>query len=428
MSEPSAPDVYFPLEITTREYAGHLLLAVALACRGIHCAIGFKGVVGRALRESSRPGILFYKGGQGGGWRNSTQHTQVGLDPEAGIVYPDFNDFFNNRPALHDMSTTRLQFCYGSDDYNVFKEKFPHLADRFHLTGAPRVSLWGSDGDVFHSNAISSIRDRYGTIILFASSGGFVHERYAEMRGQSPAANWKAASNAQHFLQVARNTAVSSPGVSVVIRPHPSDSWFAWQSAVADLPNLHVESSQDLSVWARAASVVVHPGTSTAALEAICAGVPALSTASNPGTNVAADISYSAPTAADVLEFHQQRVGGGLEAVPSAAAHALLRKKLHHPVSGAAQRVADVLMRTFDFAGPSGIPRPKLGANLRNPMRMRPRVMGLNSGSQPAFKRSPLEIQRVEEDVAAAQSVLGADTQLDVRKLAPNCFLIRPGH
>lgn len=418
---PAAPDVYFPIEIIPREYAGHLLLAVELATRGLKCVLGFKGPVQSAMSRSERPGVLFYKGGRSG-WRGSTIHTHVGLDPEAGIVYNDFTHFLSSRSALHDMTTTRLQFCYGADDHSVFTAAYPGLANRFHLTGSPRVSLWGSDGDAFYHRAASRIHDRYGTVALFASSGGFTHERYVEVYGQSA----EALASARHFLGIAREVAASLPDVSVVIRPHPSDSWSAWHAAVADIPNMTVESGLDLSAWIRAASVVVHPGSSTAAFEAVCAGIPALSTGSNRIVNAATHISHPTPTAAAVIDQVHRRAEGRAQALPSSAAKDLLERKLHHPVPGAAQRVADVLVQTFDFAGPSGIARPSRRGSLRSRMRREPAGPEFDRDTPPPFKRDALKRSRVEQDVKSAQAVLGSDAVIDVQELGLNCFLIRP--
>ncbi len=424
MAIAASPDIYFPIEITSREYAGHLLLAVELAARGLNCVIGFKGSVRRAMEKSSKPGILFYKGGDDGGWRNSTIHSHVGLDPEAGIVYHYFADFFNKRPALRDMSTTVLQFCFGPDDHAFFSGRFPESSDRFHLTGAPRISLWGQEGAHFYADAVAHIQDHYGTIVLFTSSGGFRHERSARMRGQDAETAWRAAESAHHFLSIARDVAASLPETSVVIRPHPSDSWSAWHAAASGFRNLSVESGLDLSAWVRAASIVIHPGTSTSALEAVCAGVPAVSTASNPNTNVASSISHVAKTAQDAAELHARSVENELSVLPSGSPESLLRQKLHHPVSGAAQRVADVLMKTFDFAEPSGIQRPGRRPIALPSLLRRPQMPKLGQPTPPPYKRSPLVRKPVERDVAAAQQVLNSRVQIDVQQLESNCFLI----
>ena len=60
-SSDRAPDVYFPMEIIAREYAGHLLLAARLAGEGINVIIGHKVPVKSLTRSASEPGVIFYK-------------------------------------------------------------------------------------------------------------------------------------------------------------------------------------------------------------------------------------------------------------------------------------------------------------------------------------------------------------------------------
>lgn len=336
-----------------------------------------------------------------------------------------FADFFDIRPALHNLSTTAAYFCYGSDDYLFFTTKFPADAKRFHLTGAPRCALWGPDGDLFYARDVTRIRERYGSVVLFTSSGGFRHERYADESASAYLIDAWSGSAARHFCAIARDVATSSPETSVIIRPHPGDSWLQWRDLTAGLPNLYVEAAFDLSAWTRAASVVVHPGTSTAAFEAVCSGTPALSTTSNTVRNVASELSYTAPTAQAVLEYQRASVGKGLAAVPSTTAGALLKRKLHYPLEGAAQRVADVLLHTFDFAGPSGMVKPKWRSNYLSKFNQRPQGSALARNTPPPFKRDPLTRARVEEDVAVAQSLLQHNTQVAIHQIEPNCFSIR---
>ncbi len=418
----AAPDVYFPIEITSREFSGHLLLAVLLASRGLNCVIGFKGAVNRALRGAVEPSILFYKGGSSG-WRSSTRHFQVGLDPEAGISYEHYADFLAKRPALADMSRTTLQFCYGKDDYSVLCNRFPSQLEKFHNTGAPRVSLWGTDGDVFYAQQTAQIKDFYGPLILFASSGGFMHPHYKKTldKANSP---WDAVS-AGHFLQIAREAAACFPDTSVVIRPHPADNWLAWHTAIQGTPNLFVDSSLDLSAWTRAAAVLVHPGTSTAAFEAVSAGVPVLATASNRKSNVATTISHQLHSELHLLALCNDAFHKRLAIYPSDEAKRLHQAKLYHPLSGAAQRIANVLAETFDFAIPSALnSRRYYRLSIQKPFKRRSSELGASIA--PDRKRQELFWDRVQRDVEAAKAVLGLHQSIRLDKIEPNCFLLRP--
>ncbi len=417
-----APDVYFAIEITSREYGGHLLLAAELAARGRVVVIGHKGAVMRAVGRARRPGLLFYKNARKPPWESRVDHAFVGLDPEAGIVYDDFADFYANRSFFSPDSSSRAQFCFGPDDHDFLLDRFPEHHARYHLTGSPRVSLWGADGDRFYAADTAQIRDHYGDVLLFTSSGGFTHEHYLRRRGQDPQKAWDEADHAHHFLSRVL-AATDATDLSVVVRPHPSDSWDAWNRAVAASPRLAVDTTFDLSAWTRAAVAVVQPGTSTAAFEAACAGVPAISTESTPQqANAATRISHRRDTVEGVLEAIFAARLGHLATLPDEQAARLLTRKLFHPLEGAAQRVADIIDEVAPFDGASGLPRTRLRGLLNR--RSRAETPRLGRTSVPPFKRDRILAERVERDVEAARQILGRQHAIRVRQIDDDCFVL----
>lgn len=421
-----APDVYFPIEIVSREFAGHLLMAVELAARGLNAVIGHKPAVLKVMFAATRPGILFYKGGAAeGAWRSEAEHTQVGLDPEAGIVYRRFEDFFERRPLLHDLRSTAAQFCYGPDDYETFRRRVPELAHRFHLTGSPRVNLWGTAGDDYYAEDVRQIKEQFGQLVLFATSGGFVHERYAKAQRLTTDQAWGASDVGRRLVQVAREVAQMDAALNVVIRPHPSDSWNALRERTADIANIHVQSHRDLSAWVRASSVVVHPGMSTAALEAVSAGVPALSLGVAADTNVATDISHPAADAATVLELHHRRLVGTLPTFPAEEAELLLRHKLLHPNEGAAERIADIILREVPIDGPSGLPARSIRKHLKlGKIPWKPTSYDWSATKSPAFKRPNLELDLIERKITSLVRSAGKGPTIKLSEIAANCILL----
>lgn len=417
-----SPDVFLPMEITAREHAGHLLLATELAARGRTAVVGNKGPVIRVMADAERPGLLFYKNARLPGWAEA-RHVLVGLDPEAGIRYPDFGDFFAHRKVLSREKPHLAQFCFGPDDHSYLTSHFPDLASTIHLTGAPRVSLWGADGDVFYERHGARIREHYGDVILFASAGGFKDAPLGPRRNVEE--TWAVTQYAQHFFDMAR--AATQLGASVVVRPHPMDSWATWIGMASDIPGLTVDSTYDLSAWTRVASAVVHPGTSSAAFEAVSAGTPAISTASNPTTNVATTLSHIASSADELVELLARAQAHDLAALPSPEAGAALRRKVLHPIEGAASRIADVLDEVIPFSGRSGLrrsARTRLRSLSRSMTRRRsvPRELG-SAGPRP-YKRDPLFLETVEQDVASCLRILGRTDDVRVRELGENCFAL----
>ena len=421
-----SPDLYFPLEITTREYAGHVLLGTEMAARGRTVVIGHKGPVTRIARAAQRRGVVFYKNSTMPPDLARTRHELVGMDPEAGIVYRDFSDFLQRRAVVRRDSPNRAQFCFGPDDHDVLISKFPDLRHRIHLTGSPRVELWGPSGTDFYAVAMRQIRERYGDFALFTSSGGFGHEKVLGWRGADPKTTWERAEHAHHFFRMAE--AAVKAGLNVVVRPHPADSWVAWQSVVSNAPRMHIDSTFDLTAWARVAQVVVHPGKSTAAVEAVCAGTPTISTQSSLVTNVATDLSHLASDADHLAQLITEAEDGRLQTFPTPDAQMLLSRKLLQPLEGATLRVADVLDSTLPCEGPTGVRFRKerlRGRLMRLLSRQQPRRMLGDQRPRP-FKRDPLLLESVEQDVMASLTILNRKDDLRVRQLTENCFALSP--
>jgi hypothetical protein len=78
--------VFLPIEITQREYASKLLLAIELIKKGMPVIIGHKSPVIKLALETKEPGIFFNKGTSAGGF----EHTHVLLKQKN---FPDLQTF-----------------------------------------------------------------------------------------------------------------------------------------------------------------------------------------------------------------------------------------------------------------------------------------------------------------------------------------------
>lgn len=423
-----APDVYFPLEIVTREYPGQLLLATELATRGRTAVIGHKGQVAETMRAADRGGLLFYKNAHFPEWAEA-RHTLVGQDPEAGFAVLDYGAFYaSTRVDLAD-SPSQAQFCFGPDEHDFLTDKHPDLAERIFLTGSPRVSLWGRDGDAYYTRTAAAIDGRFGSFVLFASSGNAMLHNEELLRSMGETTDWWNERTGAHAFFSSARRAAEALDVPVVIRPHPLESWTAWNRLIAPIENLHLEHVFELAAWTRGACAVVHPGESAAVLEAVVAGRPAISTAIDP---TSLPISYLAEDDDHLIELLRMAIEGELSPFVSQEAEQIVRRKVLHPVEGAAQRIADVLDRILPADGPSGLARQR--STLRDRARAfasGARFRAVDDESQlgrtqpTTYKRPPLTLARVRRDVESATSTLGTRQPISVSQYAPNCFVLR---
>lgn len=417
----SAPDVYMPIEVTTREYAGVVRTAVELAARGLNVLFGYKKPVVPMMRAAERPGVFFYKSGVNP--NNGSAAAVVGQDPEAGISRLDYADFYAERGILHDLSQIDAHFCFGQEEYDFLRAAQPESSDRIFLTGSPRISLWGSEGDIFYEREVARVRKKYPRFVLFASSGGIIQESHPGPT-DDVRTTWDPESDVEGFFRAAAFVA-GELGIQVVIRTHPSDSWARFAEVATSHPGIAVEWAYDLSVWARAAIAVVHPGTSTAALESVAAGTPAISLGAGSAEQfVSSRISHVATTLERLEEL--LTASPDLPTLPSEEARHLLERKILHPLDGAAARIADLVLEHVAFDGPSAL------SARRNPRIVHPRTFvgnrrppKLGATLPPPFKRLPLNLVKVRRDVAAAHRIAGRPERLEVFEQAPNAYLVR---
>lgn len=436
MAATCAPDVYFPIEIAAREYSGHLLLAVELAGRGVNSVIGYKGAVQRAMESSTRPGMLYYKNYRKDRWSKLVEKS-VGQDPEAGFTWTNFSEFFAARSGLQMAASSDAYFCYGPEDYEFLQQSIPRAS--IHLTGSPRVSLWGALGRTFHSDRIAAIRNHYGEFVLFASSG-FRGNRKLVAEGESLDSTIKNRlredDRVAHEMLRAAIAVARETDKMVVIRPHPTEDWTAWQEALRGESHISLESCFDLAAWIHASSAVVQRS-STAALEAYFAEVPAIayfeSEQARDGditTQKVAIPNQVAIPAVGAVELCETLTGLSprFDAFQTQAGpRELMRRKFLHPIDSAPRNVADVIVAELDTSGPSGLHRPRLLSCFRHWSASRHQEPEWPPfGRQPVFKRRPLLLDVVSSDVQVAQEVLGLRASVSVLPLERDCFRIGP--
>jgi hypothetical protein len=216
----------------------------------------------------------------------------------------------------------------------------------------------------------------------------------------------------------------------VVVRPHPSDSWNAWHRATVDLPNVWVDTTFDLAAWTRAAIAIVHPGTSTAAFEAVCAGVPAIATGSNPTSNAATRLSHRTSSIDEFVLLLAAAERGELPTFPGAGARTVLERKLIHPLGGATERIADILDASAPVEGASALPAQPSGEartsflKILRERRQAPPTPAIGQALNPPFKRDTIALEKVERDVESACKILGRSSAISIRPWGANCFLL----
>lgn len=417
---PLATGLYFPIETSSREFSGYLLTAVELAGSGVASILGHKGSVNAAMTRSVRPGVVFYKGLSP--YYADERHYSVAQDPEAGISYLKYGDFFSLRSPGVPSAKSPAYFAFGPNDYEFLSGVWPD-SRAIVPSGSPRVDLWRPTGQTFYAGEANAIRAHYGEPVLFASSGLTPHERYlAREREVGDYDEFMA-----HPFARAAIAAAQSLNTTVVVRPHPSESWKAWQAVATQADNLFVDTAFDLAAWSSAAPVVVHPGESTSAIEFALGGKPAISLGFHKGEiiGVPKAVSYRPKNLGETLETIEVARQGRLSALPNERARDLLRTKIFDETSAAAI-ICQELLRRFDFTGfpRHGLTRFSFSRKINRQSWTADASLG--SKTEPPFKKASLPPEMVEAKIAIASQMLGLSRPPRLRPLADNCYLIAP--
>lgn len=439
MTEPSiaaSRDVYFPIEVASREYSGHLVLGVALALRGFTATLGYKGAVERAMESARHQGVLFYKNYRKSRWSHLIARA-VGQDPEGGFTSTEFADFFAWRSGLQMAESADAYFCYGPDDYAFLQQALP--AANIRLTGSPRIMLWGEAGKLFYADQIAQIRERYGRFVLVASSGARGNQRFLRDEREGRLDDERRAILrrdhlvAQEMLRAARHISRTLQR-QVIVRPHPAEDLDIWQQALTGDTGVEVETCFDLAAWIHAADVVIHRS-STAGMESAVAAVPTISYVESQeqldrdiiaaSTSTPNQVSTPAVGLNSLCAAVEAATRPGTATQVSEVTQLILASKFRYPLNDAPRLICDEIERLGPWALTSGLKHRRsrdLLVRRQTALREDESVGVANRILGP--KRRPLMPDRVASDVETALQLLGETRPVHTRFLERDCFTL----
>ena len=429
-------DVYFPIEVASREYSGHLVLGVALALRGFTATLGYKGAVARAMESARHPGVLFYKNDRTSRWSHLIARS-VGQDPEGGFTSTDFADFFAGRSGLQMAESADAYFCYGPDDYAFLERALP--AANVRMTGSPRVMLWGEAGKQFYADQIAQIREHYGRFVLVASSGARGNQRFLREDREGRLDDERRAilkrddSVAQEMLRAARHISRTMQR-QVIVRPHPAEDLDIWRQALAADTGINVETCFDLAAWIHAADVVIHRS-STAGMESAVAAVPTISYVESQAhldqdmiavsTSIPNQVSVSAVGLDALCEEVEAATNSVTEARVNEVTQSILASKFRYPLNDAPRLICDEIEQLGPWTSTYGLNHRRTEDFMvrRRALRRENEAVGVPDRIL-GPKRRPMTPERVGSDVATALQLLGETRSVHTRFLERDCFTL----
>lgn len=279
-----------PCETWVREFDAKLLLALLATTRGHAAIVGSKksidlrlgrlepGVyVGKSLTGRSRPNLEIAR---------ACGHRLVLWDEE-GLVWASREVYWKTKVDALTLNTPELLIAWGEDNARAWTEHPDYRGPRVLALGNPRADLLLPALRPLFADEVAGIRARYGRFILLNTNFSRVNhiqprqnrhlkwlrtQRPDDPRGAFAAHKYELF---QAFCKLVPALARRLPGVTLVIRPHPSERAETWAQLATGFDQVCVARHGNVVAWLLACQGLIHNGCTTA-VEAYQLGRPAL--------------------------------------------------------------------------------------------------------------------------------------------------------
>lgn len=283
-------------EIAARELDSKLLLAVIAARHGYPAIVSDLSSLNWGIRAGLFKGAVFHTKSVTPSPEKVARHdwlAQCGIsitsqDEEGNLINYGYSEFADARFSARSVSQVAAIFTWGQEDFDYLTEQFPAQKAQFHLTGSPRADMWSRRFNSYWE--VSNPRPSRPYVLVSSNMGlpqrAFKDGIRLEKEGGHFLGNPGMFENRfrqqaeRHlilleFIKAVKHLGENAHGYDVVLRPHPTDDFEAWEIFVGDVENVKVISAGSMSEWLPHAFAVVHNGCTTA-LEATITGVPIL--------------------------------------------------------------------------------------------------------------------------------------------------------
>jgi surface carbohydrate biosynthesis protein len=446
--------VFLPIEITQREFASKLLLAIELIKKGMPVIIGHKGPVLKLALEAKQPGIFFNKGTSAGGLENIHELLKkknfgfVAQDEEAGIIFDNFNDFYINRPALRSVNKLDLFFTWGQEEFNFLIKKFGKNIVKNY--GGLRSCFWGDFGKTFYQSNTDSLKKKYGNYILIASNLATYNSSLGKDEDyKREIKSWGKFFKPEAYKELFENEKkiffqykdliefISKKfNKTVILRPHPSESKQVWQDTLKGIKNVFVEKKGDLLPWILASDFLIQ-NNCTSAIEASTVGIPVVTYADEiEDLKSLSEGKDNIPNKLSINIFGKKQFVEKMNDINliwnkdenQKSREKLLKRKLKD--YGSTKAAENIAQKIIEYVG---TPNPKGNENLgKDSMfygiyelfrKLRPKtkstIMDIN-------KRETLSYDRVQKDIIHLMSIMKVDKKIKMKRIGPNTFYLYP--
>ena len=284
--------LYIPIETKVREFHGKLLLSLFAAEKGFNVVLGSQDDLRQELHNLV-PGIYLDKSISETKipWFRkfrSLGYTVCAWDEE-GLVFFDHATYQKMRFCDEAFDHVSLFFAWGDNQAEAMLSKRPDISERIRVTGNPRFDFLRPEFHCFYTDEVERIRSKFGSIILINTNFSFVNHFQGDERIRRQLNSYSISSqpgffegwtNAQRdafesFQRLIPVLSVRYPEHTVLVRPHPSESFDPWNILADQFDNVVVNAEGNVQEWILASDVLVHFNCTTG-IEAFYLDVPSI--------------------------------------------------------------------------------------------------------------------------------------------------------
>lgn len=299
---PDAPLLIIPVESQVREMDAKLLLAGCAVERGYRVVIGSRAYVHFAMADLPR-GVYVAKSMRILSDKMFRLIREMGHDivawEEEALVHPPPEVFYPLRLSPGTMRHVSHIFAWGEENRELLAG-YPHLPPGLpmHLTGNPRGDMLRPELRSYFEDDVRALRKEYGDFLLINTNftdcnpfrpglGLFAPSKDPSTPpplGQAGKGMPRAFAEGllahkqsilDDFLEMIPVLERALPGMTLVLRPHPSESHEVYHALASRCSRVRVTHQGNVLPWLLACRALVHNGCTTA-VESYAMGVPSV--------------------------------------------------------------------------------------------------------------------------------------------------------
>ncbi|SFM20573.1 surface carbohydrate biosynthesis protein [Nitrosomonas communis] len=298
-----ASTLIIPVESQVRELDAKILLSCIAAERGFPVIMGSRAYAHFQVASVPR-GIYLAKSMRSLSSSMFKILRQLGHEivawEEEALVHPPPETYFSLRLSPMTIKNVSHVFAWGQENVDLLRQ-YPSLPENMpiHITGNPRGDMLRPEIRPYFASDVEKLRSLYGDFILintnFSDVNPYIPSVGLFLPTKAPSQSARLGQSGigmsrqfaeglrehklsvlEDFKQLIPMLEQAFPELTIIIRPHPSESYQIYHQIAAKCPRVVITNQGNVIPWLLAAKAMVHNGCTTG-LEAYVLGVPAIS-------------------------------------------------------------------------------------------------------------------------------------------------------